>query len=50
MQKSQSYVNFKGIKLALNDLGLFLSPTASRAVLRGEYQRSDLYLLYKTLR
>ncbi len=34
-KKSQSFVNFKGIKLALKNLGRFSSPTASRAVLRG---------------
>ncbi len=34
MKKSQSYGNFKGIKLALKNLGQFSSPTASRAVLR----------------
>jgi hypothetical protein len=48
--KSQSYVNFKGIKFALKNLGRFSSPTASRAVSRGKYQHSDLYLKYKTLR
>jgi hypothetical protein len=36
MQKSQRNVNFNGIKLALKNLGRFLSPTASRAVLRGQ--------------
>jgi hypothetical protein len=34
MQKSQRNVNFKGIKLALKNLGRFLSLTDSRAVLR----------------
>ncbi len=42
MQKSQSYVNLKGIKLALKNLGRFSSPTASRAVLKGKYQHFDL--------
>ena len=37
-------VNSKGIKLALKNLGRFSSPTASRAILRGKYQHSDLYL------
>jgi hypothetical protein len=50
MQKIQRLVNFKGIKLALKNLGRFLSLTASRAVLRNKYQHFDLYLQYKTLR
>ncbi len=50
MQKSQKNVNFKGIKLALKNLGRFLSPTASRAVLRDKYQHYELYLENKTLR
>jgi hypothetical protein len=44
MQKSQRNVNFKGIKLALKNLGRFSSPTDSRAVLRDEYQHFDEYL------
>jgi hypothetical protein len=32
MQKSLSSFNLKGITLALKNLGLFSSPTASRAV------------------
>ena len=49
MQKSQRNVNFKGIKLVLKNLGRFLSPTASRAVLRDKYQHFDLYLFYKLI-
>ena len=36
-KKTQRNVNFKGIKLALKNLGRFSSPTASRAVLRDKY-------------
>jgi hypothetical protein len=43
-QKNLRNVNFKGLKLALKNLGRFSSPTASRAVLRGEYQHSDIHL------
>ncbi len=43
MQKQRN-VNFKGIKLALKNLGQFSSPTASRALLRNKYQHYDLYL------
>ncbi len=46
MQKSQRNVNFKGIKLALKNLGRFSSPTASRAVLRDKYQHFDQYLYF----
>ncbi len=40
----QRNVNFKGINLALKNLGRFSSPTASRAVLRDKYQHFDQYL------
>jgi hypothetical protein len=43
-------VNSKEIKLALKNLGRFLSLTAFRAILRDKYQHFDLYLKYKTLR
>ncbi len=46
----QSDVNFKGIKLALKNLGRFSSPTVSRAVLRDKYKHFDLYLKDKTLK
>ncbi len=50
IQKNQRNVNFKRIKLALKNLGQFLSLTASGALLRDKYQRFGLKLLYKTLR
>jgi hypothetical protein len=37
-------VNSKGTKLALKNLGRFLSPTTFRAILRDKYQHFDLYL------
>jgi hypothetical protein len=43
-QKNLKNVNFKGLKLALKNLGRFSLPTASRAVLRDKYQHLDLYL------
>ncbi len=49
MQKSQRNVNFKGIKLALKNLGRFSSPTASRAVFRDKYQHFDQYLYFTRL-
>ncbi len=49
MKKRQRMVNSKGIKLALKNLGRFLSPTAFRAILRDKYQHFDQYLKYKTL-
>jgi hypothetical protein len=50
VQKRQRMVSFKGIKLALKNIGRFSSPTAFRAVLSDKYQHYDLYLKYKILR
>jgi hypothetical protein len=49
-QENLRNVNFKGIKLALKNLGRFSLPTASRAVLRDKYQHFDQYLKYTRLR
>ncbi len=41
---------FKGIKLALKNLGRFSLPTVSRAVLKDKYQHFDQYLKYTRIR
>ncbi len=46
-KKTQRYVNFKGLKLALKNLVQFSSPTASGVILRGKYQHFGLTNFFK---
>ncbi len=49
-KKIHIYVNFKGLKLAMENLVWFSSPTASGAILRGKYQHFALDQLFETSR